>query len=74
MYILAGSNIQSVITNVQTYDGQLSFATDAWTSPNHRSYVALTVHLAHEGKPLSFILDVVEVAMVHYTSITISQD
>ncbi|KAF8059610.1 hypothetical protein FPV67DRAFT_1425266 [Lyophyllum atratum] len=43
-------------------DGALSFATDAWTSPNHRPYVAVTVHLVHNGKPISLLLDIVEVA------------
>jgi hypothetical protein len=23
---------------------ELSFATDTWTSPNHKAYVAITVH------------------------------
>jgi hypothetical protein len=48
----------------QEYEGELSFATDAWTSPNHKSFVAVTVHLAHEGKPLVMVLDIVEVAKV----------
>jgi len=43
--------------------GKLSFATDAWTSPNHKAFVAITVHLEHEGKPL--LLDLVEVPMSH---------
>ncbi|KAF6742603.1 hypothetical protein DFP72DRAFT_766283, partial [Ephemerocybe angulata] len=46
---------------LQEYDGALSFTTDAWTSPNHRAYVALTVHLEHNGVPLSLLLDFVEV-------------
>lgn len=49
----------------QEYEGKLSFATDAWTSPNHKAFVAITVHLEHEGKPLSFLLDLVEVPMSH---------
>jgi hypothetical protein len=48
----------------QNYDGELNFATDAWTSPNHRAYVAVSVHLQHEGQPLSMILDIIEVAKV----------
>jgi hypothetical protein len=50
---------------VQETEGKLSFATDAWTSPNHKAYVALTVHLEHKGKPLCMVLDVVEVAKSH---------
>jgi len=42
----------------------LNFATDAWTSPNHKAFVAVSVHLEHEGKPLAMVLDVVEVAQV----------
>ncbi|RXW23667.1 hypothetical protein EST38_g2184 [Candolleomyces aberdarensis] len=50
---------------LQEYDGQLNFATDCWTSPNHRAYIAITVHLEHNGEPLSILLDVVEVARSH---------
>ncbi|KAG1745709.1 hypothetical protein EDB19DRAFT_1578893, partial [Suillus lakei] len=46
------------------YDGELNFATDAWTSPNHKAFVAVFVHLEHQGKPLAMVLDVVEVAQV----------
>ncbi|KAG1730979.1 uncharacterized protein EDB91DRAFT_1239010 [Suillus paluster] len=47
----------------QNYDSELNFATDTWTSPNHRAYVAISVHLQHEGQPLSIILDIVEVVL-----------
>ena len=36
-----------------------------WTSPNHKAYVAFTVHFAHEGVPVSMLLDIVEVAKLH---------
>jgi len=49
---------------MQDYPGRLHFATDAWTSPNHRAFVAWTVHLEHEGKMFSFLLDIIEVAEV----------
>jgi hypothetical protein len=49
----------------QEYDGALSFATDAWTSPNHKAYVAVTVHFEHDGNPISMLLDLVEVARSH---------
>jgi len=49
---------------VQIYDGKLNFATDAWTSPNHKAFVAITVHLEEDSKPLCLILDIVEVAEV----------
>jgi hypothetical protein len=43
----------------------LSFGTDAWTSPNNKAYVAVTVHLEHDGVPLCLLLDIVEVACSH---------
>jgi hypothetical protein len=48
----------------QEYQGNLNFATDAWTSPNHKAFVAVSVHFEHNGQPICFILDVVEVAKV----------
>ena len=54
-----------IAKTLQEYDGRISFATDAWTSPNHKAYVAVTAHLEHEGTPVSMILDVVEVAKSH---------
>ncbi|KAF5371119.1 hypothetical protein D9758_004308 [Tetrapyrgos nigripes] len=50
---------------LQEYPGQLSFTTDAWTSPNHRAFVAWTVQLQHQGKPLVFLLDIFEVPESH---------
>ena len=43
----------------------MSYATDAWTSPNQRSYVAITVHFEYEGEPILMLLDIVEVARSH---------
>lgn len=45
--------------------GALSFATDAWTSPNHKAYIAVTVHFENEGVPVSMLLDIVELARSH---------
>ncbi|KAG1734951.1 uncharacterized protein EDB91DRAFT_1056620, partial [Suillus paluster] len=47
------------------HPGRLHFAMDAWTSPNHRAFVAWTVHLECEGKMFPFLLDIIEVAKVH---------
>ena len=44
---------------------QLNFATNAWTSPNHKAYVVFTVHFEHAGVPISMLLDLVEVAELH---------
>ncbi|KAG2044295.1 hypothetical protein BDR03DRAFT_817202, partial [Suillus americanus] len=50
----------------QNYDGKLNFATDAWTSPNHHAYVATSVHLEHEGQPLTLITELVDL-VPHFT-------
>ena len=50
---------------LQEYDGKLNFATDAWTSPNHRAFVATTVHLEVGGEAACIPLDIVEVAKSH---------
>jgi len=50
---------------LQEFEGALSFATDAWTSPNHKAYVAVTVHFEKDGQPISLLLDLVEVACSH---------
>ena len=46
------------------YKGKLSFAMDTWTSLNHKAYVTIIVHLQQDRKPLSFLLDVIEVTKV----------
>jgi hypothetical protein len=50
---------------IQEHEGTLSFGTDAWTSPNHKAYVAVTVHFEHNGEPMCLLLDLVEVAKSH---------
>lgn len=47
------------------YNGKLNFASDSWSSPNHKSYVAITVHFEHTGKLFSMLLDLLEVAESH---------
>jgi hypothetical protein len=47
-------NIQAIFTLLRTL-----------TSPNHRAFVAWTVHLHHEGHILTFLLDVIEVPESH---------
>ena len=39
--------------------------TNTWTSPNHKAYVAITIHFENKGKPISMLLDIVEVAHLH---------
>lgn len=55
---------QCITKMLQEYKGRISFTTDAWTSPNHQSFMAFCVHMEHEGKLLTFLLDVMEVAKV----------
>lgn len=49
---------------LREYEGRLSFTTDAWTSPNHRAFVAVCVHFILRGEPVSMLLDLVEVPEV----------
>lgn len=63
---LVFANVRKRIARLlQDYDGDLNFTTDAWTSPNHRAFIAVSVHLEHEGQPLAMLLDIVEVAKSH---------
>jgi len=34
-------------------------------SPNHKAFVAVTVHLKHDGQPISLLLDIIELAVLH---------
>ena len=43
----------------------MSFGTDAWTSPNNKAYVAVTVHFEQNGEPMCLLLDIVQVAKSH---------
>ncbi|KAF8547110.1 hypothetical protein OG21DRAFT_1479556 [Imleria badia] len=55
-----------IATMLKEYNGKMNFTTDAWSSPNHRAFVAFCVHLEHKGKPLSMPLDIVKVASVSH--------
>ena len=50
---------------LQEHEGDLNFATDAWTSPNHKAFVVVTVHFEIDGMPVRMLLDLVEVATSH---------
>jgi hypothetical protein len=52
-------------TYLKKHEGNLSFATDAWTSPNHKAFVAITVQFEVNGTPMCILLDLVEVAESH---------
>lgn len=49
----------------QEHEGDLNFATDAWTSPNLKAYVAVSIHFEVDGVLVGMLLDVVEVARSH---------
>ncbi|KAF8055640.1 hypothetical protein FPV67DRAFT_1435052 [Lyophyllum atratum] len=50
---------------LQEHDSALNFMTDAWTSPNHRSFVAFSTAFETNGVPVVLLLDFVEVAKSH---------
>lgn len=50
---------------MQEHEGDLNFATDPWTSPNHKAYVAFSVHFEDKSVPFAMLLDIVEVAQLH---------
>jgi hypothetical protein len=58
---------------LRKHPGRLHFATDTWTSPNHRAICAWTVHLEHDGQPLSFLLDIIEIPESH-TGATLARE
>lgn len=59
--------LDKLSTHCYTKDhkGEISFATDVWTSPNHKALIAITAHMEHKGAPLRFLLNVVEVPVSH---------
>jgi hypothetical protein len=56
---------RALLMYAQEHDSTLSFTMDAWSSPNHKSVIAVTVHFETNGMLVSFLLDIVEVARSH---------
>jgi len=50
---------------LQEHKGRLNFTTDVWTSPNHKAFIAVTVHFKIDGVPMCMLLDLVEVTTSH---------
>ena len=50
---------------MQEHDGALNFATDAWTSLNHKAYVAVTVQFENDRVSVSMLLNSVKLAYSH---------
>ena len=53
------------LPELKAYNSRLNFVTDAWTSPNHKAFVVVTVHLEHDGQPISLLLDIIELTVLH---------
>jgi hypothetical protein len=47
------------------YDSHLNFVTNAWTSPNGKAFIALTVHFEENGTPTCNLLDILELTQSH---------
>lgn len=54
-----------IVKMLQDHDGDLNFATNAWTSPNHKAFIAVMVHFEIDGVAMSMLLDMKEVATSH---------
>ena len=39
--------------------------TDAWMLPNHKAYVAVSIHFEQDGVTVSMLLDIIEVVRSH---------
>jgi hypothetical protein len=55
-------------TKLKVHDSCLNFATDAWTSPNGRAFVAVTAHYEMNGLPSTLLLDIMGCAHSHTRS------
>ncbi len=63
--IYNGEQKKTYLQMYQNYPGALNFATDAWTSPNHKPYIAITIHFERKGKATTMVLDVVALMKRH---------
>jgi len=49
----------------QKYDEKLNFAMYAWTSPNHKAYMAIMVHFEYKRQSMAMLLNLIEVPRSH---------
>lgn len=49
----------------QKHPGEINLATDCWTAPNHRAFLALYAFYDHDGKHEVLLLDMKEVPDAH---------
>ena len=54
---------KTYLKQLKEHEGDLNFATDAWTSP--KAYVAISVHFEVNGVSVGMLLDVLEVPRSH---------
>ncbi|XP_006462318.1 hypothetical protein AGABI2DRAFT_54554, partial [Agaricus bisporus var. bisporus H97] len=59
------SSRQHVSQLLRAHPGRLHFGTDCWMSPNHRPFIAVTVHYEKDGNGVTWLLDIVEMARSH---------
>ena len=52
------------LTYLKAYKGELNFAMDTWTAPNHHAFFAVTVHLEERGEMSMIPLDIWEIPRV----------
>ncbi|KAF7763751.1 hypothetical protein Agabi119p4_8288 [Agaricus bisporus var. burnettii] len=57
--------VKKISEILQSSDSRLHFATDCWTSPNYRAYMAVTVQYEIHGRIHSWLLDIRELAHRH---------
>jgi hypothetical protein len=67
--LLRAKYYRNELNGSKEYEGSLSFATNARTSPNHKAFVAVSVHFVPKGQLMCIILDVVKVAEVRHSQI-----
>ncbi|KAF8691618.1 hypothetical protein AX14_002749 [Amanita brunnescens Koide BX004] len=73
VWLVFGCTHKRIAKMLQAYEGALSFSPDAWTlEASCHSFVAIIVHLDHNGSPLAMVLDVIKVAENH-TDIVLAQ-
>jgi hypothetical protein len=65
IYVFLIMNSPSMLQPLQEHTGALSFTTNAWTSPNHKAYMAVTVHFKNKGVPVAMLLDIIELVCSH---------
>ncbi|KAJ7725276.1 hypothetical protein DFH07DRAFT_704046, partial [Mycena maculata] len=59
--LLFGKTRERLRDRFHDRDRCVSLATDAWTSPNHRAFVAVTGHWEENGQKVDCLLDFIEV-------------